>query len=190
MNGQLPAPASGVNFFNVQSSPSGGTYHFIVDQQPETTVDAGNHSDINYPPMIDATTAKAGHTYQVSVALGNPLINGTAGLEATVALDFTLNAGTYYEPSNTNSYNYATGQTNPPQPGDTSLDYSGYGTTVASAFAYGDTTAWALAARHIPDPHSDLDLPSFRRRHASGYPVAIRLLPDGGQRIHEQRPVD
>ena len=26
-------------------------------------------------------------------------------------LDFTLGAGTYYEPSNTNSYNYATGQT-------------------------------------------------------------------------------
>jgi phosphodiesterase/alkaline phosphatase D-like protein len=146
VNGQLPAPASGVNFFNIEASPTGGTYHIIVDQQPNTTGDAGNHGDINYPPMIDATTAKAGHTYQVSVALGNPLINGsTAELEANVELDFTLNAGTYYEPSGENSYNYATGQTNAPESGDTSLDYSGYGTTVASAFAYGNSSNWALA---------------------------------------------
>ena len=57
VNGQLPAPASGINFFCLEPAP-GGTYNFWIDQQPETTVDAGNHSDINYPPMIAATTAQ------------------------------------------------------------------------------------------------------------------------------------
>ena len=79
---------------------TGGTYHFWVDQQPNTTGDAGNHNDLNYPPMIAATTAHAGDTYQVTVALGNPLVNDqVTDAPADVELDFTLNAGTYYEPS-------------------------------------------------------------------------------------------
>ena len=129
-NGQLPTPASGVNFFCLDPAP-GGTYNFWVDQQPDTTVDAGNHSDLNYPPMIAATTAQTGETYQATVALGNPLFN-SGGSFPDVELDITLGAGTYYEPSNTNSYNYATGQTVSPRPGDTWLDYEGYGATVAS----------------------------------------------------------
>ena len=138
VNGQLPAPASGVNFFCLQPAP-GGTYNFWIDQQTNTTGDAGNHGDINYPPMIAATTAQTGETYQATVALGNPLINSGNSI-GNIELDITLGAGTYYEPSNTNSYNYTTQTTNAPQAGDTSLYYSGYGTTVASSF----TTGWQV----------------------------------------------
>ena len=69
VNGQLPAPANGTNFFCLEPAP-GGTYNFWVDQQPNTTVDAGNHSDLNYPPMIAATTAHVGETYQANGGVG------------------------------------------------------------------------------------------------------------------------
>jgi hypothetical protein len=138
VNGQLPAPASGVNFFSLDPAP-GGTYNVWVDQQPNTTGDAGNHSDLTYPPMIAATLAQTGETYQATVALGNPLINTGTSI-GDVELDITLGAGTYYEPSNTNSYNYVTDTTNAPQSGDTSTYYNGYGTAVASAF----TTGWQV----------------------------------------------
>ena len=77
VGGALPAPASGSQFFLLNPAP-GGTYNFWVDQQPNTGTDPGNHSDINYPPMIAATVAQAGETYQVTVALGNPLVNAPA----------------------------------------------------------------------------------------------------------------
>ncbi len=135
VNGQLPAPASGTNLLNIIPA-NGGVYNIWIDQQPDTGSsnpgDSLSHYDTNYPPMIAATTAIAGHTYQVTAALGNPLVNGSAGLGASVEMDFTIGAGTYYEPSGTNSWNYVTGKANPPQPGDNSLDYSGYGNTVAS----------------------------------------------------------
>ena len=186
MNSQLPAPASGVNFFCIESSSTGGTYHFFADEQPNITGDAGNHSDLNYPPMIAPTTAQAGHKYQVTVALGNPLVNQdiSSVLPADVELDFTVNAGTYYEPSNTNSYNYATGQTVAPQAGDTWLFYNGYGTTVASAFAYGNSDPnWHIVAGHISGPQSHVDLPASGRRLSVRCPVDLSMLL-GGPRVH------
>jgi hypothetical protein len=135
VNGQLPAPASGTNCLNIIPAP-GGVYNIWIDQQTDSGSqnpgDSLSHYSLNYPGMIAATAAIAGHTYQVTAALGNPLVNGSAGIGASVEMDFTIAAGTYYEPSGTNSYNYATGQTNAPQSGDTSLFYNGYGTTVAS----------------------------------------------------------
>ena len=104
VNGQLPAPASGTNCLNIIPAP-GGVYNIWVDQQTDSgSQDPGDslsHYDLNYPGMIAATAAIAGHTYQVTAALGNPLVNGSAGLGATVAMDFTIGAGTYYEPSGT-----------------------------------------------------------------------------------------
>ncbi len=132
VDGHLPAPASGTNFFCVQPAP-GGTYNFWVDQQPNTAVDGGNPNDFAYPPMIAATVAHAGVTYQVTVALGNPLVNASNPSFPNVEMDFTLGSGSYSLPSHTNRYDYATGQTVPPQPGDTGGSYNGYGTTVASA---------------------------------------------------------
>jgi phosphodiesterase/alkaline phosphatase D-like protein len=171
VNGSLPAPASGTNFFNLEPAP-GGTYHFDVDQQPNTTVDAGNHGDINYPPMITATTAVAGETYQATVAFGNPLVN--SGAENPGAeLDLTLGAGTYYEPSGINSYNYATGQTNSPAQGDTSLDYNGYGTTVASAFTSG--SSWNLARGTFQDLSVSWTCPP----QDAGMPLDIQVLYAG-----------
>ena len=72
--------------------------------------------------------------------MGNPLINSGDSFPGDIELDITLGAGTFYEPSGINSYDYATGQTATPEPGDTSLAYLGYGTTVASAF----TTGWQV----------------------------------------------
>jgi rubredoxin len=167
VNGQLPAPASGVNFFNLDSG--GGTYHFMVDQQTQTTVDAGNHADINYPPMICATTAVAGETYQATVALGNPLVNAANVAFPDVELDLTLNAGTFYGPSGENSYNYATGQTNPPEPGDNVLDYSGYGTTIASAFSTG--ASWQIA----PGTFKDLSVTWTCPPSDAGMPLDIQI---------------
>ena len=106
--------------------------------------------------MIPATIAKANHKYQVTVALGNPLINGSREIPATVDLDFTLGAGTYNEPSNTNSDLY------PPQPGDTSLNYNGSGTTVATAVANGSSDPnWQLTPGTFKTLSAHLDLPGL-----------------------------
>jgi autotransporter-associated beta strand protein len=169
VNGQLPAPASGVNFFCLQPAP-GGTYNFWVDQQPDTTGDAGNHNDLNYPPMIAATIAQTGETYQATVALGNPLVNSGDSFP-DVELDITLGAGTYYEPSNTNSYNYVTDSTNAPQPGDSSIDYDGYGTTVASAF----TTGWQVT----PGTFQNLSVTWTCPPQDNGQPLDVMIVYHG-----------
>ena len=166
VNGQLPAPAAGVNFFTLDPA-SGGTYNFWIDQQPNTTGDAGNHDDVNYPPMIAATTAQTGETYQATVALGNPLIN-TGTSFPDVELDITLGAGTFYEPSGTNSYNYVTQTTNAPQPGDNSLDYSGYGNAVASAF----TTGWQVT----PGTFQDLTVSWTCPPQDNGMPLNVMIV--------------
>jgi phosphodiesterase/alkaline phosphatase D-like protein len=149
VGGQLAAPADGTNVLNIVPA-NGATYNIWVDQNPDTGSslpgDSLSHYATNYPAMIAATTAIAGHTYQVTAAYGNPLINGAAGLGATVEMDFTIGAGTYYEPSGINSYNYTTGQTVAPQPGDNSLFYNGYGTTVASITTASDSSWNSLAA--------------------------------------------
>ncbi len=175
VNGQLPAPANGTNFFSLIPAP-GGTYHFMVDQQPNTTGDAGNHGDINYPPMIAATVARAGETYQATVALGNPLVNASNVAFPDVELDLTLGAGTYYTPSYTNSYNYTTGTTNPPQSGDTGLDYQGYGTAVASAFSNTSVDpTWQLA----PGTFKDLTVTWTCPTQDDGMPLDIQIVYNG-----------
>ena len=167
VNGQLPAPASGTNLLNIIPAP-GGVYNLWVDQQPDggsqNPGDSLSHYALNYPAMIPATTAIAGHTYQVTVALGNPLVNASAGLGASVELDFTTGAGTYNEPSNTNS------ATTPPQPGDTSLFYNGYGTTVASVTT--DSTWNTLAAGSFRDLSLQWTCPT----QDAGLPLDIMLV--------------
>ena len=171
VNGQLPAPAGGTNFFCLQPAP-GGTYHFWVDQQPNTAVDGGNPNDLNYPPIIAATVAHVGETYQATVALGNPLINSTSSFPA-VELDLTLGAGSYYQPSNTNKYNYATGTTTSPQPGDNSSSGNGYGTTVAQAFSSG--SGWQLT----PGTFKDLTVTWTCPPIDDGLPLDIQILYTG-----------
>ena len=150
-------------------------YNIWIDQQPDSgsqdSGDSTNHDLVNYPGMIAATAAIAGHTYQVTAALGNPLVNGSAGIGASVAMDFTIGAGTYYEPSGTNTYNYVTGQTNAPQSGDDGLDYNGYGTTVASVST--DSTWNTLAAGSFRDLSSPVDLPDRRQRPSAGRHVRL-----------------
>ncbi len=171
VSGQLPAPASGVNFFCLMPAPN-ATYHFWIDQQPNTTGDTGNHNDIHFPPMIAATVAQAGETYQVTVALGNPLVNSGNSFP-NVELGFTLGAGTFYEPSGTNSYNYAAGQTASPQSGDSSLYYNAYGTTVANTFTTG--SSWQIA----PGTFKDLTLTWTCPPIDNGMPLDIQLIYHG-----------
>jgi hypothetical protein len=209
VDGHLPAPANGKNFFCIQpSSPTfnpgpnssyaaawsnswpddkqasdvnsfrykyvpgtcqlSAMYNVFIDQQPDQTTLAGKHADLKYPPMIPATTAIAGHTYQVTVALGNPLWNAANGNSnfPVVELEFTIGAGTFNMPSGTNSL------TTPPPKGDTWLFYNGYGNTVATAWANGSSDPkWQIA----PGTFNDLSLTWTCPKQDDGKPLNIQL---------------
>ena len=150
----------------------GAMYNVMVDQQPAQTTDAGNHGDLSYPPMIPATTAIGGHTYQVTVALGNPSWNATNGNSnfPVVELELTTAAGSYNEPSGTNSLTTA------PQSGDNTLFYNGYGTTAAEVWANGSSdNNWKIA----PGTFKDLTLTWTCPAQDNGLPLNIQLNVTG-----------
>lgn len=128
----------------------------FVDQQPDQTTLAGQHGNVNYPPMIPSTTAQAGHTCQVTVALGNPLWNATNGNSnlPVVEPEFTTGAGTY------------------PRDNNTWLMYDGYGKTAAQAWANGSSDPnWQIA----PGTFKDLTLTWTCPQSLDGQPLNVQL---------------
>ena len=127
-------------------------YNIWVDQQ--TTFSTLPHTDSNYPPMVPASTTIAGHTFQVTVALGNPSWNATNGNTAfpVVELDLTTGIGAAAE------------------------NYDGYGTTVAQAWANGSSDAnWQIA----PGTFKDLTLTWTCPANAGGQSLDILLSLTG-----------
>ena len=124
-------------------------YDFWIDQQPNITsgIPLGG---ANYPPMIPATTAIAGHTYQVTVALGNPSWNATNGNTAFPVVELSFTSGAWGGPGG----------------------YNGYGNTVAQAWANGSSDPnWQIA----PGTFKDLTLTWTCPANLGGQSLNIQL---------------